>query len=523
MIDLSLQTPDLIVLAGYFLVIIVIGYLVARKTDTGEDLFLAGRSLGWIAIGFSLFASNISSTTLIGLTGQAYVTGISVSNYEWMATIILVFMAFFFIPFFLKSQVTTIPEYLERRFDARSRKYFSVVTIFLSIVVDGAGGLYAGSLVLQSFFPQFQLWQICIAFAVFAGLYTAFGGLKAVVYTDVLQAVVLLFGTSAITYLLFQRFDFSWSQATAELPSGHLSVIRPIDDPALPWLGTLIGVPILGFYYWSTNQYIVQRVLGAKNLKHARWGAMLGGLLKLPVLFIMVIPGVLALKLFPGLPESDMVFPTLVTHILPVGMTGLVLAGLIAAIMSSVDSQLNSSSTLIVMDFIKAKNPNIDAKTTGKYGRTATFVLMAVAAVWAPMIQYFPGMFHYIQEAFSYIVPPVAAIFLFGTFWSRGNKEGAYYTLIIGHSLSALVFILSKLGVVNVHFTIVAGLLTFLCMGIFVGVSLQFPAPDRSQIDGITWSGRMAEVKESLPWYKNFKMHSAVLLALTAMLVIAFW
>ena len=523
MTEITLSNLDLGIIIGYFLFIILIGYYVSKKTDTGEDLFLAGRSLGWAAIGFSLFASNISSTTLIGLTGQAYVTGISVSNYEWMATLVLIFMAIFFIPFYLRSKIDTIPEFLERRFDSRSRKYFSIVTIFLSIIVDTAGGLYAGALVMQVFFPFLELWQTIVPLAIFAGLYTAAGGLKAVVYTDVMQAIILLFGSTTIAYLMFAEFDFSWEAAMASVPDGNMSVIRPLDDPALPWLGTLIGVPVLGFYYWATNQYIVQRILGAKDVKNARWGAMLGGLLKLPVLFIMVIPGVLAFSIFPGLPDSDMVFPTMVAEILPVGITGLVLAGLIAAIMSSIDSTLNSASTLITMDFIKPKNPSLTPKETAKIGRWATIILMVIASVWAPMIQYFPGMFQYIQEAFSYIVPPVVAIFLMGMFWERGNRHAAFITLVSGHLFSLSVFTLSKMGFVNIHFTISAGILTVLCVLIFILVSVSGEKPAREKVEGITWKSRLAEPVSDLPWYKDYRVHSAVLVILTLALIITFW
>jgi len=522
--DISLAPLDIGIIIGYFIVIIVIGIVVARKTDTGEDLFLAGRSLGWGVIGFSLFASNISSTTLIGLTGQAYQTGISVSNYEWMAAVVLVFMAIFFIPFYIRSKIDTIPEFLERRFDVRSRKYFSVITIFLSIIVDTAGGLYAGAIVVNVFFPEIDIIYTILALGIFAGLYTAAGGLKAVVYTDVLQAIILIFGSSMIAYLMFAEFDFSWSAAIASVPDGNLSMIRPIDDSALPWLGTLIGVPILGFYYWGTNQYIVQRVLGARDIKNARWGALLGGFLKLPVLFIMVIPGVFAFSIFPNLTDPDMVFPTMVANMLPVGITGIVLAGLIAAIMSSIDSTLNSASTLITMDFIKPRNPNLTAKETGKIGRWTTIILMAVACTWAPLIEQFDGIFQYIQEAFAYIVPPVVAIFILGMFWRRGNRHAAFWTLVSGHSLSAFIFVLVQMEIVTIHFTITAGLLTLICCVIFAVTSVLGEKPDPNQIDDVIFKTKDIRPEEpDTPLLKDYRFHSVIVLILTTALVISFW
>jgi SSS family solute:Na+ symporter len=523
MTDITLSNLDRVIIVGYFIIIVLIGVIVTRRTKTGEDLFLAGRSLGWAVIGFSLFASNISSTTLIGLSGQAYMTGISVANYEWMTGIVLIIMAIFFIPYYIKSQITTIPEFLEKRFDSRSRKYFSVITIFLSIIVDTAGGLYAGAIVINVFFPDIPIWQTIITLGVFAGLYTAAGGLKAVVYTDVLQAVILFCGSTTLTYLMFAEFDFSWSAVIENVPDGNLSMIRPIDDPALPWLGTLVGVPILGFYYWATNQYIVQRVLGAKDVNNARWGAMLGGMLKLPVLFIMVIPGVMAFSVFPELTDPDMVFPVMVANILPVGVTGLVLAGLISAILSSIDSTLNSASTLITMDFVKPRNPNLTAKQTAKIGRYTTLILMVVAASWAPMIQTFPGMFQYIQESFAYVVPPVVAIFFLGILWKRGNRHAAFWTLCGGHGLSATLFVLAQMDIWQVHFTITAGMLTLISVLIFVAISLFGEQPEAKSVDGILWKPEDAKPEPGTPWYKDYRIHAAVLLALTIWMVVAFW
>ncbi|MGF1670492.1 MAG: sodium:solute symporter [Balneolaceae bacterium] len=523
MTEITLSNLDIAIIVGYFLLIIGIGVWVSRNTKTGEDLFLAGRTLGWGVIGFSLFASNISSTTLIGLSGDAYRTGISVANYEWMAAIVLILMAIFFIPYYIKSSITTIPEFLENRFDSRSRKYFSIITIFLSIVVDTAGGLYAGALVVQVFFPEADIWYTIMALGIFAGLYTAAGGLKAVVYTDVLQAVILLSGSSILTYLMFENFDFSWSSLTATVPEDQLSMIRPLDDEALPWLGTLIGVPVLGFYYWATNQYIVQRVLGSKDIKNARWGAMLGGALKVGALFIMVLPGVMAISVFPGLEDPDMVFPTMVANVLPIGIIGLVLAGLISAILSSIDSTLNSSSTLITMDFIKPKNPNLTNREIGKIGRWTTIILMIVAVVWAPNIVHFEGIFRYIQQAFSYIVPPVVAIFFMGILWERGSRNAAFWTLVIGHSVSFAIFLLSIFDIFELHFTITAGLLTAFSFLVFYLISIYSKAPDLGSMDTIIWKPKDARPSEPLPWYKDYRFHSVVILIFTAIMIITFW
>ena len=244
----DLATLDYIVIALYALAVFVIGVYVTAKTEDSDDLFLAGRSLGFFSIGLSLFASNISSSTLIGLCGAAYISGIAISNYEWMAGVILVFMAFFFIPIYLNSKITTIPEFLKNRFGGKANQYFSAITVFLSILVDTAGGLYAGALVLQTFFPSLDLFTTCFTLAIVTGIYTAAGGLKAVVYTDVIQSFVLIFGCTLMSYILFEKFNFSWDELKSSLPEGHLSLMPGLDNEQLPWLGTLTGVPILGFW-----------------------------------------------------------------------------------------------------------------------------------------------------------------------------------------------------------------------------------------------------------------------------------
>ena len=417
-----------------------------------------------------------------------------------------------------------MPEFLELRFDRRSRLYFSAITVVLSIVVDTAGGLYAGALVLKVFWPDLVIWQTCVVLAVVAGLYTAAGGLKAVVYTDVIQAVVLILGTALMTWLIFAEFDFSWAAATAGLPEGQLSLIRPLDDPGLPWFGTLTIVPVLGFWYWATNQYITQRVLGAKNLEHARWGAMLGGGLKLLPLFIMVLPGAMAINLLPErLDNPDMVFPTLVTQYLPIGVIGLVLAGLIAAIMSSVDSTLNSASTLIVHDFIEPHHPEFRPEKVGMYGRVTTLILMVVAAAWAPFIAEMGGLFAYLQQAFSIIVPPVAVIFLVGVFWRGATPGGAFYTLLIGHAIGLVILVLRVNGAITVHFTYTAFLLLVISLVIFVVASKRTAQKPAAEFEELIWKPEMARPERPVPIWKDYRYQGAVVLILTLWMLVVFW
>lgn len=455
----ALHTLDFAVLAFYFLVVIAVCVRVSRRSPDSDELFLAGRSLGAGAIGLSLFASNISSTTLIGLPGAAWDSGIAVANYEWMAALVLVFSALFVVPVLLRSRVATVPELLERRFDARLRRYLSGTTVLLSILLDTAGSLYAGAIVLMLFFPGLELASTCAAIALFAGVYTAAGGLRAVVYTDVLQSIVLLLGSAFLAATVFAQFDWSWSRVVAELPPDRLSLLRPIDDPSLPWLGTLLGLPLLGFYYWTMNQYVSQRLLGARDLDTAGRGALLAAGLKLLPLFLMVLPGAMAAALFTDLERADSVFPRLIAEFAPVGVAGLILAGLLAAIMSSVDSALNSSSTLITLDFVAPRRPQMDARAMARLGRGITLLLVLVAAVWAPAIDRFPGLFAYLQQAFAYVTPPLVAVFLAGMFSRRVSADAALAALLCGHALSFSWFIATQLGWLSLHFTLVAAVL----------------------------------------------------------------
>ena len=504
---------DLGVIGLYFITILLLGFWVARQTHSSEDLFLGGRSLTWGMIGFSLFASNISSSTIIGLTGAAYSSGIVQSVYEWISGIPLILAAFIFVPLYLNANITTIPEFLGQRFDRRSQVFFSIVTILTSILVETAGGLYAGAIVLKTFFPDIVIWQTTLALAFFAGIYTAFGGLKAVVYTDTLQAVILILGSSVLTYTLFEQIDFSFETLLAAAPEGHFSIYRPLDDTTLPWPGLFLGVPLLGFWYWSTNQYIVQRVLGAKNLQHARWGVLLGGFLKLIPLFIMVIPGAMAIGLYQGIDNPDMVYPTMVVEALPTGLVGLVLAGLISAIMSSVDSTLNSSSTLVVVDFVQPRKPDLTTKQILLYGRITTFILMVIAAIWAPMIENFGGIWVYLQQMYTIFVPPIVVLFLVGAFYKRGNGQGAFMTLILGTVLGIAFFIFQQLDWWTVHFTITAGLVVLISSLFFVVFSHTAAPPSEEVLHRFTFSKALInQENENVVWYQNYQYWAILLL-----------
>lgn len=511
----SLTPLDYAIVIAYLLAVTVVAIRVTRRAPDAEELFLAGRSLGWGVVGLSLFASNISSTTLIGLPGAAWEHGISVANYEWMAALVLIFSALFVVPRFMHSRITTVPEWLERRFDARLRRYLSATSIALGIFLDAAGSLYAGALVLQLFFPALPLWLSCAVLAVFTGLYTAAGGLRAVAYTDVLQAIVLLGGSITLALIVFGEFDYSWSTVRERVPAENLSLLRPLDDPALPWLGTLIGLPILGFYYWTMNQYVAQRLLGARDVRAAGYGALFAAALKLLPLFFMVLPGALAVALLPDLQRADSVFPTLVATYAPAGLAGLILAGLLAAIMSSVDSALNSSSTLLTLDFPQPRQRQADVQAQARYGRVLTLLLVVVAAIWAPMIDRFPGLFAYLQQGFAYIASPLVACFAVGMCSRRVAATAALRGTALGHLFSAGWFVATQLGFVDLHFTLAAGLLFAVTItAILLAQAAETTVATAQQVSACASSGK--------PLPATLKIGAFVITLLTAALVWSF-
>ena len=521
MLEFELVAVDLITIGVYLVIVIGVGFLASRRTKTTEDYFLAGRSLTWPLIGLSLFASNISSSTLIGLAGDAYASGISVYNYEWFAVVVLVFFLIFFLPLYLRTRIYTMPEFLERRFDARSRYYVSSITVVGNVLLETAGALYAGALVVQLVYPEVPLWQSVVVLAVLSGLYTAAGGLKAVVYTDAIQAILLFAGATVVSILAYLKVG-SWSAVTASFSERELSLIQPLDDPSLPWLGLITGLPLLGVYYWCNNQYIVQRALGARDIDQGRYGALLAGFLKIPVLFIMVLPGTFARLLYPDLDRADLVFPTLVFDLLPVGFRGIVLVALVAAIMSSIDSTLNAVSTLVTMDFVKKLRPSLANRRLVLIGRLATLIVMILGAIWAPQISRFPSLWQYLQGVLAYITPPVVACFLVGIFWRRANGTGAFSALMVG-MVAALLLVFSG---APLHFLYVAAILLAISVLTIVVVSLATPPQISSEVDQLVWTrALLAESlaqSRSVKWYQNHIILSALLLLVTAAVVIAF-
>ncbi|WP_340065085.1 sodium:solute symporter [Ascidiimonas aurantiaca] len=570
----SLSPIDIGVIVFYLIGIIIYG-ISKSKRSSSEDYFLGGRTMTWPIVGIALFSANISSSTLVGLASDAYQTNINVYNYEWFAVVVLIFFSIFFLPFYLKSGVYTMPEFLERRYDNRSRYYFSFITVVGNILVDTAAGLYVGKIVLTLLFPQLDPTLILVILAVAAAAYTIPGGLNSVIQTEVIQAVLLIIGSCLLTFFAFNELGGGWSAmmdnlnvmlANGDVNFGNradegkfipanagevFSLVRPSNDEFMPWWGLLTGVPLLGFYFWANNQFMVQRVLGAKDLNHGRWGALFAGFLKLPVIFIMVVPGVLALILFNTLDISELnyalsngeictelsdcpnlTYPVLLFQLLPTGILGLVVAGLMAAMMSSVSATFNSASTLVTMDFVRQINPRLTSIQLVRVGQITTVILVILAISWVPFIERVSdSLWTYLQLVIAYTSPPAVATFVLGLFWKRANGTGSIVSLLFGFSV-AIFMILSQVfdwvPIINeLHFLAKATWLFALCLTVHFLVSSSTAPPPPQKVKEYTYKKEIfvAETEELkvIPWYKNYRKLAFLLLVLTALIVGYFW
>jgi len=445
-----LETLDWFVLGGYFFALILVAVWVAvQKNKNTEDYFLAGRNVGWFVIGASIFASNIGSEHVVGLAGTGFESGTPMAHYELHAWIVLL-LGWLFLPFYIRSGAFTMPEFLEKRFDSRSRWFLSLFSLVAYVLTKVSVTIYAGGIVVSELLG-IPFWYGAIGVVVFTGIYTVIGGMKAVIYTEALQAIVLIIGSFIITYLGLQEVG-GWNElrniVVAESPN-HFNMWRPMTDPDFPWTGLLFGGTIVGVWYWCTDQYIVQRTLAANNIKIGRRGAIFGAYLKLLPIFIFLIPGIIAFALSIKDPtifyieKADRAFPMLVKTLLPVGLKGLVAGGLMAALMSSLASVFNSCSTIFTIDIYKKLRPLESEKKLLNIGKIATTVIVILGIIWIPIMEKIGGgvMYQYLQNVQSYIAPPVTAVFLLGIIWKRVNAEAAITTLLAG-----LILLILRLG-----------------------------------------------------------------------------
>ncbi|MGH7530609.1 MAG: sodium:solute symporter [Gemmatimonadales bacterium] len=495
---------DIVVIALYFAVLLGISWWAAvREKKVSSDYFLASRDVGWLAIGASLFASNIGSEHLVGLAGTGAASGLAVGHFEWLACLILLLLGWLFVPFYLRSGVYTMPEFLERRYNPAARWYLTSVSIVAYVLTKISVTLYAGALVVQEV-TGFGMWTSAAAIVIVTGAYTIAGGLRAVIYTEVVQSVVLIAGSLLLTVLGLQALG-GWDALQASVPPDFFSMWKPSDHPDFPWTGIVFGAPILGVWYWCTDQVIVQRVLAARGITDARRGAIFAGFLKILPVFIFVLPGIIAAALYTEIRAgaTDRAFPALVTGLLPVGIKGLVLAGMLAALMSSLASVFNSCSTLITWDVYRKLRPTATELQLVTVGRIATGLLVVLGLLWIPLMKYISSQLYiYLQSVQAYIAPPIAACFLLGIFFRRLNGTGAMASLVTGFVLGAVRLILELANgtaktslpdgsvwawFAEVNFLHFAVLLFAICTFVLVIVSLMTRAPAPERLDGITY------------------------------------
>ena len=446
---------DLLIIAIYFALILWIAKWAATEKKGGVfssvDYFLAGRSQGWIVIGTSLFASNIGSEIILGVSGAGARANMPMANFEILASLILILLGWVFVPFYLRTGVYTMPEFLEKRYSKACRTYLSVISILAYIITKISLIIFAGALVFEILGIPF--WTGAIITVIATGFYTVLGGLKSVTYTDMVQAFILIFGTAAIT--IFGLYQLGgWDEmistiATAAQTEGNppvdrfFNLWRPMEDTDYPWTGMLFGAPILGVWYWCTDQFIVQRVLSAKDISNARKGALFAGYLKLLPVFLFFLPGVIAYALLQkgmisfSLDNADQALPVMITEFLPTGLKGLAIAGLLAALMSSLSSAFNSCSTLLTIDFYQKFRPKASETDLVRFGRISTVVIVIVSLGWIPFMNALMGggIFHYLQSIQAYISPPIAAVFLFGLYFKWINAKAAIITLWTGFAI----------------------------------------------------------------------------------------
>ena len=539
-----LQQLDWIVLGIYFLALIAVAvWVFIQKNSNTEDYFLAGRNVGWFVIGASIFASNIGSEHVVGLAGTGFESGTPMAHYELHAWIVLL-LGWLFLPFYIRSGAFTMPEFLEKRFDSRSRWFLSVFSLLAYVLTKVSITIYAGGIVVSELLG-IPFWYGAIGIVVFTGIYTVIGGLKAVIYTETLQTVVLIFGSVVITYLGLQEVG-GWSQlretVTAVSPD-HFNMWRPMNDPQFPWTGLLIGGTIVGIWYWCTDQYIVQRTLAANNITIARRGAIFGAYLKLLPILIFLVPGIIAFALTLQQPEvfqvakADRAFPMLVKTLLPVGLKGLVAGGLMAALMSSLASVFNSCSTIFTIDIYKKIRPDKSEESLIRIGKIATAIIVVLGIIWIPIMEKIGGgvMYQYLQNVQSYIAPPVTAVFLLGIIWKRVTSDAAITTLISG-----LILLILRLGT-EIYFQeeITSGIevsgiafafatINFAHMAIFmfifsvflcVGVSMASAVPDYARIEGLSFGTMTAKMKQE--FRESFNTTDLVLSAILVGMVIS--
>lgn len=535
---LRIPVLDLAIIIAYIVVILAIGILSTRRSKmTGQVFFLAGRSLPWGVVGAALFASNISTIHLVGLTASGYNEGLVWGNFEWMAAFTLILLSLVFAPFYFRSHISTLPEFLERRYSSASRSLLAFMAIVAALFIHIGMSIYAGAEVFQQFFGIDVFTSIMIV-SIVVSLYTVLGGLKAVVVTETVNTAFLLVGACIITAFALLALPahgiHTIAQFRAAVKPDQLNMLQSHSAAGLNWWAVFLGYPVLGVWYWCTDQTIVQRLLGARTERDAQLGPLLAGFLKILPVFFLVLPGVIAYVLFRDQigSASNQTLPVLINQLIPTGLKGLISAAVLAALMSAVSAALNSSGTLVAVDIVKRLRPETTDRAMVRIGRISSVVVMLLAILWSTQGGRFTSIFEAINVIAADLAPPITTVFLFGVFWRRGTKEASIVTLISGFLMGAVSFVLD-LPVFGTEKIITQGLgISFMmqawwmfciCSILFVAVSLFTPAPPPEKIEGLTWKNPLAVILgEKIQGISDPRVLAGLLLTTMAVLYYVF-
>jgi solute:Na+ symporter, SSS family len=580
----TLAALDWIVIGGYFVIILGVAWWVIRQAqDTSTDYFLAGRHLGWFIVGAAIFSSNIGSEHLVGLAGSGATDGVAMAHYELHAWCLLV-LGWVMVPFYMRSKVITMPEFLERRFSPSARTVLSLISLVAYVLTKIAVAIFAGGVVFSVLVPDVNFmgldsfWIGSILVIVFSGLYTILGGMRAVAYTSALQTIVLVIGSILVTIMGLKTLG-GWSVLREVVDPEMFNLWKPLVPEGVegtwapvresgrmawyfnanyPWIGMLFAAPIIGLWYWTTDQYIVQRAISAKNETEARRGSIAAGFFKLLPVFIFIVPGIIAFAIaeqgiVPAMsqhmigPDGELLrenaqaaFPMLVAHVLPVGVRGIVVAGLLAALMSSLAGVFNASSALFTMDFYSRLRPNVSQHQLVWIGRVATAAMVLIGLLWIPVIQGSRGLYDYLQGVQAYLAPPIFVVFFLGIFWKRLNAKGCMWALVVGFLLGIFRLAVdtppqmiegfaytegSFFWIVNNIFFQYYGLFIFLvCIAVMIGVSYMTQPPVYEKLSGLTYGTVTDEHRRESrsSWSRGDVITSVLLVAIIVAIYVYF-
>jgi SSS family solute:Na+ symporter len=531
-----LGTVDILFVVLYLVIIGGVSvWSIRKKRGTPSDYFLANRNLGWWVIGASILASNVGSEHIVGLAGTGATSGLVMGHYEMHSWVVLV-LGWVFVPFYMRSMVYTMPEFLERRFNAKARRLLSIIQLLSYVIAKASVTIFAGALVFNSFLGV-DFWTGAIILVVITGIYTILGGLHTVMYTEAIQAFVLLLGSAVLLFIGLDKVG-GWHGLINSVPKEKLNMFPPLSDPDFPWLGITFAAPIVGIWYWCTDQHIVQRCLAGRDERQARRGTIFAAYLKLLPFFIFLVPGLIAAALHAqgklNLEVNDEAFPTLVKALMPVGLRGLLAGGLLAALMSSLASVYNACSTLFTMDIYQKIKPEANGKELVKVGRIATGVVVLLGMAWIPLMSRISGtLYQYLQSVQSYLAPPIAAVFLLGVFFKRINGTGALTGMVVGFILGIIKLTLELFqndltgilhGFATINFLYFCILLFLFSIAVMVVVSLLTPKPDEVQIRGLTFATTVAEDKAAsrASWNKWDVILSLIVVAIVISVFVYF-